>query len=192
MTGDCWPDRLVGTVPHFYYYYIVNPSEAMIATRRSLATLISYRAPELKKSDLYGDFQELKEMIGEYRESLQSASERCGDLLENIGVQSGKCGFLKRNAGESCSEKDLDFQEEQLYEYENSLITDGLHKISQEEISGLLHGLNGRYVPVGTAGDVVKNPDILPSGRNLVQFDPRLVSTRTAWERGQKAGRNHT
>lgn len=168
MTGDCWPDRLVGTVPHFYYYYIVNPSEAMIAKRRSLATLISYRAPELKKSDLYGD------------------------LLENIGVQSGKCGFLKRNAGESCSEKDLDFQEEQLYEYENSLITDGLHKISQEEISGLLHGLNGRYVPVGTAGDVVKNPDILPSGRNLVQFDPRLVSTRTAWERGQKAGRNHT
>nr|WP_274602771.1 cobaltochelatase subunit CobN [Blautia luti] len=72
------------------------------------------------------------------------------------------------------------------------MITDGLHKISQEEISGLLHGLNGRYVPVGTAGDVVKNPDILPSGRNLVQFDPRLVSTRTAWERGQKAGRNHT
>lgn len=110
MTGDCWPDRLVGTVPHFYYYYIVNPSEAMIAKRRSLATLISYRAPELKKSDLYGDFQELKEMIGEYRESLQSAPERCGDLLENIGVQ----------------------------------------------------------------------------------FDPRLVSTRTAWERGQKAGRNHT
>ena len=103
MTGDCWPDRLVGTVPHFYYYYIVNPSEAMIAKRRSLATLISYRAPELKKSDLYGDFQELKEMIGEYRESLQSAPERCGDLLENIGVQSGKCGFLKRNAGESCS-----------------------------------------------------------------------------------------
>ena len=164
----------------------------MIAKRSSQAPLISNRAPELKKSDLYGDFQELKEMIGEYRESLQSASERCGQLLENIGVQSGKCCFLKRNAGESFSEKDLDFQEEQLYEYENSLITDGLHKISQEEISGLLHGLNGRYVQVGTAGDVVKNQDILPSVLILVQFDPRLVSTMTDWERGQKAGRNHT
>ena len=86
MTGDCWPDRLVGTLPHFYYYYIVNPSEAMIAKRRSLATLISYRAPELKKSDLYGDFQELKEMIGEYRESLQAGIfwKISGCSLENV------------------------------------------------------------------------------------------------------------
>lgn len=187
MTGDCWPDRLIGEIPHFYYYYIGNPSEAMIAKRRSLATLISYQGPELKKSELYGDFQELKEMIGEYRESLQSAPERCGDLLENIGKLAGKCGFLEETSGEKCSEKELDVLEERLYEYENSLITDGLHKISEPEIRGLLHGLNGRYVPVGTAGDVIKNPDILPSGRNLVQFDPRLVPTRTAFERGAKA-----
>ena len=33
----------------------------------------------------------------------------------------------------------------------------------------------------------MKNPDILPTGRNLVQFDPRLVPTRTAYERGARA-----
>lgn len=125
-------------------------------------------------------------MIGEYRESIQSAPERCGDLLLNIAKAGKSCGFWKE-IPRNCSEKDLDLLEERLYEYENSLITDGLHEINETELNGLVHGLDGGYVPVGTAGDVVKNPSILPSGRNLVQFDPRLVPTRTACERGMKA-----
>ena len=56
----------------------------MIAKRRSFVTLISYQAPPLKKSGLYGEYQELKETIAEYRESLQSAPERSQDLLEQI------------------------------------------------------------------------------------------------------------
>lgn len=191
MTGKCWPDRLIGDIPHFYYYYIGNPSEAMIAKRRSLATLISYQAPPLKKGGLYGTYQELKETIAEYRESIQSAPERAGDLLRQIGKLAESCeGILNDTAGETkpeMTEAMLDAIEERLYTYENSLITDGLHTINPEEMQGLLHALDGRYLSVGTAGDVVKNPDILPSGRNLVQFDPRLVPTRTAYERGAKA-----
>lgn len=187
MTGDCWPDRLLGNLPHFYYYYIGNPSEAMIAKRRSLATLISYQAPPLKKSGLYGNWQELKEMIAEYRESLQSAPERSEDLLDNIGKLAVTCGLTEPETDMRVGF--LDAMEERLYEYENSLITDGLHVINEEETRGILHALEGGYLPVGTAGDVVKNPDILPSGRNLIQFDPRLIPTRTAYERGAKAAR---
>ena len=91
VTGACWPDRLVGAVPHFYYYYIGNPSEAMVAKRRSLATLIGCQAPPLKKSGLYETYQELKETIAEYRESQQSAPERCEDLLEQIGKLAAAC-----------------------------------------------------------------------------------------------------
>ena len=91
MMDDCWPDRLVGDLPHFYYYYVGNPSEAMIAKRRSFATLISYQAPPLKTSGLYGEYQELKETIAEYRESLQSAPERCQDLLEQISRLVSRC-----------------------------------------------------------------------------------------------------
>lgn len=187
MTGDCWPDKLLGNLPHFYYYYIGNPSEAMIAKRRSLATLVSYQAPPLRKSGLYGDLQELKETIAEYRESLQSAPERSQDLLDNIWKLAETCQLAEPEAGRRAGF--LDEMEERLYEYENSLITDGLHVINEEETRGLFHGLEGGYLPVGTAGDVVKNPDILPSGRNLVQFDPRLIPTRTAYERGAKAAK---
>jgi len=155
----------------------LTPREAMIAKRRTHATIISYQAPALKKSGIYGELQELKETIAEYRESMQSAPERCDDLMNQIDHLAETCGCTG----------DLEQIEEYLYEYENSLITDGLHVMNAEEAQGLLHALDGEYVPVGTAGDVVKNPDILPSGRNLVQFDPRLVPTKTAYERGAKA-----
>ena len=212
MTGDCWTDRLVDEVPHFYYYYIGNPSEAMIAKRRSLATLIGYQAPPLKKSGLYGVYQELKETIAEYRESQQSAPERCDDLMTQIEKMAVACQFLagysaaeNKNAHKdlpipenlavhskidnTVTEKMLDILEDKLYTYKNSLITDGLHLINRDETTGLVRALNGEYIPVGNAGDVIKNPDILPSGRNLVQFDPRLVPTKTACERGEKAAR---
>lgn len=189
MTEDCWPDRLAGRVPHFYYYYIGNPSEAMTAKRRSHGVLLSYRPPEFAESGLYGEFRELKEMIGEYRESVQSAPEKCEDLLENIGALARKAGLSGEKPDAEVSARTLDTLEERLYEYETSLIPGGLHIIgedSPEEIGGLLKALRGEYVPVGIAGDIFKNPDLLPAGRNLVQFDPRLVPTRTACERGMR------
>ena len=45
MSGDCWPDRLIGDLPNFYLYASNNPSEGMIAKRRAGAALISYLTP---------------------------------------------------------------------------------------------------------------------------------------------------
>jgi cobaltochelatase CobN len=55
-----------------------------------------------------------------------------------------------------------------------------------DEIGALLAGLEGRYVPTGYGGDVVRNPDLLPTGRNMYAFDPAKVPTRSAWETGRK------
>ncbi|GAB2901840.1 cobaltochelatase subunit CobN [Uliginosibacterium flavum] len=55
------------------------------------------------------------------------------------------------------------------------------------EITGLLAGLNGEFLPTSTGGDPVRNPDSLPTGRNLYGFDPSKIPTRAAWEAGQLA-----
>lgn len=57
---------------------------------------------------------------------------------------------------------------------------------ASDEIGALLSGLEGRYVPTGYGGDVVRNPDLLPTGRNMYAFDPAKVPTRSAWETGKK------
>ena len=55
-----------------------------------------------------------------------------------------------------------------------------------DEIGALLAGLEGHYIPTGYGGDVVRNPDLLPTGRNMYAFDPAKVPTRSAWETGRK------
>ncbi|WP_310449631.1 cobaltochelatase subunit CobN [Sulfuritalea sp.] len=58
------------------------------------------------------------------------------------------------------------------------------------EMTGLLAALDGRYVPTSYGGDPIKNPDSLPTGRNLYGFDPSRIPTKAAWEAGKEAMEN--
>ncbi len=66
LTGDCWPDALLGEVPHFYIYPINNPSESTIAKRRGLATMVSHVVPPLSRAGLYKELPALKELLVDY------------------------------------------------------------------------------------------------------------------------------
>jgi len=54
------------------------------------------------------------------------------------------------------------------------------------ETDGLLKVLDGRYNSAKLAGDIYRQPEILPAGYNLYQFDPRLIPTKTAYMRGNR------
>ena len=56
-----------------------------------------------------------------------------------------------------------------------------------EEISGFLAALDGQHVKASYGGDPVRNPESLPTGRNLYGFDPSRVPTREAWAIGVAA-----
>ena len=53
MSGACYPDRLINSIPNLYYYAANNPSEATIAKRRSYAATISYLTPPAENAGLY-------------------------------------------------------------------------------------------------------------------------------------------
>lgn len=55
------------------------------------------------------------------------------------------------------------------------------------EMEGLLSALAGQYRPTSYGGDPMKNPDALPTGRNLYGFDPSRVPTQQAWAAGKEA-----
>ncbi|NCJ08375.1 magnesium chelatase subunit H [Synechococcales cyanobacterium C] len=67
MSGDCYPDNLIGNIPNLYYYAANNPSEATIAKRRSYANTISYLTPPAENAGLYKGLKELSELIGSYQ-----------------------------------------------------------------------------------------------------------------------------
>ncbi|NJR54214.1 MAG: cobaltochelatase subunit CobN [Acaryochloris sp. CRU_2_0] len=57
-----------------------------------------------------------------------------------------------------------------------------------QEITHLLRGLDGRYVPSGASGAPTRGrPDVLPTGRNFYSVDIRALPTETAWDMGRKA-----
>ncbi len=54
------------------------------------------------------------------------------------------------------------------------------------EITKILDALDGRYITPGPSGDPIRNPDALPTGRNLYTFDDRLIPTKAAWNVGSE------
>ena len=59
---------------------------------------------------------------------------------------------------------------------------------TKQEITNLLRGLNGEYVPSGASGAPTRGrPEVLPTGRNFYSVDIRAVPTETAWDIGRKA-----
>ncbi len=62
---------------------------------------------------------------------------------------------------------------------------DGLNE-STQETDQLIHALNGGFISPGGSGDPVRNPGVLPTGRNFVTFDPSSMPTEAAQRIGQK------
>ncbi|MHC5595956.1 MAG: cobaltochelatase subunit CobN, partial [Nostoc sp.] len=59
---------------------------------------------------------------------------------------------------------------------------------THEEITHLLHGLDGGYVPSAPSGAPTRGrPEVLPTGRNFYSVDIRAIPTETAWDIGRKA-----
>ncbi len=53
-----------------------------------------------------------------------------------------------------------------------------------QELDNLVAGLSGQYIPPKNGGDPVRNPESLPTGFNLIGFDPSRLPTKAAYEQG--------
>ncbi len=61
---------------------------------------------------------------------------------------------------------------------------------ADHEIPGMLHALDGGYIRPAPGGDLLRNTDVLPTGRNLHGFDPfRLPSAFAVQEGARQADR---
>ncbi|MBF2080363.1 MAG: magnesium chelatase subunit H [Synechococcales cyanobacterium T60_A2020_003] len=89
MSGECYPDSLIGTIPNLYYYAANNPSEATIAKRRSYAETISYLTPPAENAGLYKGLKELSELIASYQGQKES-----GRAIQIVNAIVDKCRLV--------------------------------------------------------------------------------------------------
>ncbi|MGJ3649111.1 magnesium chelatase subunit H [Sphingomonas sp. GlSt437] len=235
LTAQCWPDRLIGAVPNIYLYAANNPSEGVLAKRRSGATLVSYLTPALANAGLYKGLADLKASIDRWR-SADPASDEAATLGEIIAEQA---------AAIDLDGHDVPALAARLYEIERELIPHGLHVAGKaatreeridmlaatatakgealsidtvtalvdghlradtdllrelaaldsalarnEELDGLVHALGGGYIRPVSGGDILRSPDVLPTGRNIHGFDPfRIPSAYAVRDGAEQAAR---
>lgn len=122
VSTRCFPPALLGTVPHVYFYHVVNASEATIAKRRSLGVLINYSSPHFTVSGLYEGYQALEDLIEEYIEA-QSINPERAERLKNRILEDAKAINLNFD--------DIPSLQEELLLMKRSIIPKGLHVIGE-------------------------------------------------------------
>lgn len=138
MSGDCYPDNLIGNIPNLYYYAANNPSEATIAKRRSYASTISYLTPPAENAGLYKGLQELSDLIASYQ-----TLKDTGRGIPIVNTIMDKCRLVNLTEDVVLPEKDakdLTAEErdnvvgqvyQKLMEIESRLLPCGLHVIGK-------------------------------------------------------------
>jgi magnesium chelatase subunit H len=205
LSGACWPDRLIGNLPNVYLYAANNPSEATLAKRRSNAVTVTHLTPPLAQSGLYKGLADVKDTLTRWRAAAPDAPER-GDLAALMAEQA-KAVDLGGLAPDQLWVKLLETEgalitdglhvvgRKMTAEHRAAMIAlmpddaelrAKADRLLQEdpEIAGILRALGGRFIAPVPGGDLIRAPEILPTGRNIHAFDPFRMPTAFAMQDG--------
>jgi magnesium chelatase subunit H len=251
MSGDCWPDRLIGSMPNFYLYAANNPSEGTMAKRRAAATLISYLTPPISQAGLYRGLIDLKASIERWRGLTPDAFSERDDLASLIQAQAASLDLTTAEPQWELADAEGNVAAlcKKVLEVEYALIPNGLHIVGEpmgleeridmlaasaesstrtelprellsaiangksaaealnaggnrdnaallpaleelvrtnallsqdSELPALVAALDGTFVRPAPSGDLIRTPQILPTGRNLHGFDPFRIPSAFA------------
>ena len=261
LSGDCWPERLLGALPNVYLYASNNPSEGALAKRRAAATLVSYLTPTVTQSGLYKGLLDLRQSLNRWRQPDAMSRDERHDLLQLLIEQAQHLDLKGPEILDADRHDDASIEawtvalSQQLLEVEYALIPQGLHVVGrlpskeerrstllamaqamelndpelvdalldgqgadtlvstrqprrplsekeaealaqlvrsnellqqEHELSGLMRALDGRYIPPAPGGDLLRNPQVLPTGRNVHGLDPFRMPTAFAVRDGQR------
>lgn len=133
LSGEDWPDRMIGTIPHFYYYTIANVGEGIVAKRRTYASLVSYLTPPFMESRTRGQYEELFRAIARYDRSDEKQRQ---DWAGRIKTQVLKLGLhhdlqLDSMASVPCTDEEIHRVESFAEEIANEKITGRLYTLGQ-------------------------------------------------------------
>jgi len=135
LSGDCWPERLIGALPNFYLYAANNPSEGTIAKRRSAATLITYLTPPVAEAGLYRELADLQASIDRWRTLDPSLHRERTELAALIRRQAVELDLEARGSTD-CEDAEIAALADALEELRSTFIPNGMHVIGETPDAG--------------------------------------------------------
>ncbi|MCG5073281.1 cobaltochelatase subunit CobN [Paraburkholderia tagetis] len=84
LADTCWPDMVLGPLPHLYPFIVNDPGEGSQAKRRAQAVIVDHLMPPLTRAENYGPLQDLERQVDEYYEALMVDPRRAKLLRKTI------------------------------------------------------------------------------------------------------------
>ncbi|HKL64826.1 MAG TPA: cobaltochelatase subunit CobN, partial [Roseovarius sp.] len=210
--GRCWPDRLIGDMPNVYLYAANNPSEASLAKRRSGAVTVTHLTPPLASAGLYRGLADLRDSLTRWRAAPPDAPDRTelaaliAEQAAAVDLDGGDPDSLWRTlletedalipeglhvVGDPLPAETRRGYVELMTDADDATRARAERLLAADhETPALLHALDGGFTPPVAGGDLIRSPEILPTGRNIHAFDPfRMPSTHACREGAAQAAR---
>jgi cobaltochelatase CobN len=129
LSETCYPEAILGPLPHLYPFIVNDPGEGTQAKRRTSAVIIDHLTPPLTRAESYGPLKDLEALVDEYYEAsggdprrLKLLRKQILDLVADIGLDTD-AGIAKNESEDSALQK-LDAY---LCDLKEMQIRDGLH-----------------------------------------------------------------
>ncbi|WP_025600602.1 cobaltochelatase subunit CobN [Burkholderia sp. WSM2230] len=190
LSDACWPDLILGPMPHLYPFIVNDPGEGSQAKRRAQAVIVDHLMPPLTRAESYGPLQDLERQVDEYYEALMVDPRRSKLLRRTILATIVEHRLheelsLSEPKGEDDEDVLLTRVDAWLCELKEAQIRDGLHTFGQSpqgvQRCDTLLAL-GRF-PVGDGqGGKAGLIDALARDLQIDHFfDPLSVDWSAAW-----------
>ena len=143
LSKACYPEAVLGPMPHLYPFIVNDPGEGAQAKRRTAAVVLDHLTPPMTQADSHGPMAEIESLMDEYYEAAGMDKTRSSALLLDIMEVAERAGITA-----DCGIAPEDDETEKLLKLDNFLcdlkelqIRDGLHIFGRNPNDDLINGL---------------------------------------------------
>jgi cobaltochelatase CobN len=152
LSGECFPDLLLGDLPLVYPFIINDPGEGSQSKRRAHAVIVDHLTPPMTSAETYGVLAELNQLVNEYYavekldpSKLPYLQQQIWDLVQKANLQADLDlkTMLTRDHGDH------------KHEWDDELTPEGvpttLAEMSGNQVAHLIEDLDGYLCELGVA-----------------------------------------
>ncbi|MBB5064448.1 cobaltochelatase subunit CobN [Granulicella mallensis] len=152
LSGECYPDLLLGDLPLVYPFILNDPGEGSQSKRRAHAIVVDHLTPPMTNAETYGPLAELNQLVNEYYavekldpKKLPYLQQQIWELVErtNLKTDLDTKTMLTRERGDHT------------HEWDDALTPEGvpttLASMTGNEVAHLIEDLDGYLCELGMA-----------------------------------------
>ncbi len=188
LSEECFPEAVLGPLPHLYPFIVNDPGEGTQAKRRTSAVIVDHLTPPLTRAETYGPLKDLEALVDEYYEASGVDPRRLDHLRREIRSLVA-AERLDEDAGiTSDMDEDAALQQLDTYlcELKESQIRDGLHVFGASPVDELERDLAIALVRVPRGDGKGGNASLIRAlavdcGIDPGEFDPLDCEMGQSW-----------